>query len=605
MSKNKVFRVPESWYVSGGNRGFTVLTRTTQKSRNRGLALPALAALPPSNNTNTNDNILDFNDDDYFLIDVPTAVSNVSFSMDSHDRESYKSDVSVTFGFTPTTASPSYVKLNYPLGFFSNYPTPTCTVSAQGTTMTPGAPGNTSITLSVTGTALAAGSPVTVTLVGCKMGSSMSATNSITVQTSTDTVPSSPALSSGVIHDNHIAKAFVITCIDFRLIDEAVAYLNSINLLNEYDEFIVAGASLGYNTSCNVVTGKTTTLWTQCVDDHIEISYALHKISQIIVVDHMACGAFKHQLNNGNAFNPYDELKEHVKQLNDFRTTINGKYTKDKSTVDTTQIPKYTVKPCLMNLNGSVDENPTHWQVDVASTTTLVFNLAKNDVVTINGTNGTNGLPIPTTTMLSELQYELLNSDMTVITTNFVKIYQDNGIWNIQNSKSEQEFYNSTSNTRILSYIVKVVGTNAYINLTMTTAYNAFYIRTGGSDWKTRIINNDTSNANIEYWNPDSQWYDTNYASDNEIALQFRFFAAYVTKYYDTTSGSVNVFTGNGNVGTYSFTHNGGSSYTGNFTGYNFGNKTWDYTLSESVTTRDTVQFKFYQGSYNSQSGWN
>jgi carbonic anhydrase len=131
----------------------------------------------------------------------------------------------------------------------------------------------------------------------------MSATNSITVQTSTDTVPSpNPALSSGVIHDNHVAKAFVITCIDFRLIDEAVAYLNSINLLNEYDEFIVAGASLGYNTSCNVVTGKTTTLWTECVNDHIEISYALHKISQIIVVDHMACGAFKYQLNSGNAF---------------------------------------------------------------------------------------------------------------------------------------------------------------------------------------------------------------------------------------------------------------------------------------------------------------
>jgi carbonic anhydrase len=536
--------------------------------------------------------------------------------MDSHDRESYKSDVSVTFGFTPTTASPSSVTLNYPPGFFSNYPTPTCTVSAQGTTMTPGAPGNTSITLSVTGTALAAGSHVTVTLIGCKMGGSMSATNSITVQTSTDTVPSpNPALSSGgdqavgekAIHDNHVAKAFVITCIDFRLIDEAVAYLNSINLLNEYDEFIVAGASLGYNTSCNVVTGKTTTLWTECVNDHIEISYALHKISQIIVVDHMACGAFKYQLNGGNAFNPYDELKAHVKQLNDFRTTINGKYTKDKSTVepiDTTQIPKYTVKPCLMNLNGSVDENPTHWQVDVASTTTLVFNLAKNDVVTINGINGTNGLPIPTTTMLSELQYELLNSDMTAMTTNFVKIYQDNGIWNIQNSKSEQEFYNSTSNTRILSYKVKVLGTNAYINLTMTTAYNAFYIRTGGSDWKTRIINNDTSNANIQYWNPDSQWYDTNSASYNEIALQFRFFAAYVIEYYKTTFGSVNVFTGNGNVGTYSFTYNGGSSYTGNFTGYNV-EKTWDYTLSESVTTRDTVQFKFYQGSYNSQSGWN
>ena len=115
MSKNRITIMPE--YLGYVQHGLGFKIRTRWKSRNSALA-PALApALPTNNNNNNNnnnnDNILDNDDDDFLSIDEPTAVSNVSFSMDSHDRESYKSDVSVTFGFTPTTASPSYVKLNY------------------------------------------------------------------------------------------------------------------------------------------------------------------------------------------------------------------------------------------------------------------------------------------------------------------------------------------------------------------------------------------------------------------------------------------------------------------------------------------------------------
>jgi hypothetical protein len=479
MSKNRVLGVPESWYVSGGNRGFSVLTRTMQKTRNRSsaLALPAPMALPPPSN-NTNDGVLNNDDDDLLSLDLPTAVTNVSFSMDSHDRYAYNSGVSVTFSFTPTTASPTYVKLNYPPGFFSNYPTPSCTVSTQGTTMTPGVPGNSSITLSVTGTSLAAGSPVTVTLTGCKMGNSMADTNSITVQTDKDPLPSpSPALSSGIIEDTHKAKAFVITCIDFRLIDEAVAYLNSINLLNEYDEMIVAGASLGYNTSCNLVTGKTSTLWTECVDDHINISYALHHISQIIVIDHMSCGAYKYQLNGEKTYtNKYDEIRAHVKQLNDFRTTINAKYTKDKSTVDTTQIPKYAVKLLLMRLNGTVDINPTYWQPNQVS-----FNLNKNDVVVIGSQslpNTIGNLPIPETT-LQLLKYTAY-ADKGNYGNLFSVKYDENNVCYIQNDTDMKAFisdeqYYATSD---YSYNFKLNDSLACINLTVTAPSdeNATYV---------------------------------------------------------------------------------------------------------------------------------
>ena len=455
-----------SYISTSDDVGFKIFCQVVATNAG-GASAPAFSnvisvSMPPS------DQNLD--DDELLAIDESTAVTNVSFSMNDDDRDDYKSGVTVMFGFTPTTASPSSVKLNYTLGFFSTYPTPTCTVSVQGasvqgTTMTPlGAPGENSITLSVGGTVLAANVPVFVTLIGCKMGSSMSA-SSITVQTDKDILPSSP-VSSGIISNSHTAKALVITCIDFRLVDEALAYLTSMALLNEYDEMIVAGACLGYNTSCNKVklpsvynplnSALNPTLWTDCVDDHISISSALHKFSQLIVIDHLGCGAYNGQYG-GTKTNPlliYDELKYHVEQLNAFRNTINTKY----------QNPPYSITSVisLMSLDGSVDVNPTHWDVPVNN---ISFNLKKYDVVTIGQESPTSNLPylpIPTTTMMvtttTPLSYEFTNS-----TGGNVSINKGATNWIIQNSISGTEVPNGG-----IVYNLRVVGTKAYIILTMT-----------------------------------------------------------------------------------------------------------------------------------------
>jgi len=470
-------------------------SRWNMKFRNRNNAASAPLSVPPPLPPvpppppvmpNVPNDITNDDDDDGLATEETetrdTAVTNVSFSINLEDRESYKSGVTVTFSFTPTTVSKSSVKLNYPSGFFSTYPTPTCTVSTAGTIMTPGAPGDNAITLSVTGTALAANNVVTVNLIGCKMGSSMSA-GSITVQTDGDISPSTP-VPSGDIEDNHKAKALVITCIDFRLIDEAEAYLNNLALLNEYDEMIVAGASLGYNTSCNKVqlpagyllkSTSNSTLWTDCVDDHINISSALHSIFEIIVIDHLGCGAYKGQFGQ---LSIYDELKNHVEQLNTFRTTINTKYQKAPYNIT-------SVIPSLMSLNGSVDENPTHWDVN------LSFNLNKNDVVTIGQESPTSNLPylpIPTTTMSSALKYELLNPDMTAINSGYASVNKGSTNWIIQNLFQGNEL--PTDGTEIV-YNLRVAGTNAYIILTMTANVNdtvkfAFSrgVYTAQSGWK-------------------------------------------------------------------------------------------------------------------------
>jgi uncharacterized protein YjdB len=100
--------------------------------------------------------------------------------------------------------------------------------------------------------------------------------------------------------------------------------------------------------------------------------------------------------------------------------------------------------------------------------------------------------------------------------------------------------------------------------------HTVLYLRNGGSDWETRIINNDTSNTNLQAWIPDSQWWQ--FSLYTEIRYQFMYFAAYVTAYYNIKTASCMVVALNGNVGTYSFTKNtdygeGYANYTGIFNG--------------------------------------
>jgi hypothetical protein len=258
-------------------------------------------------------------------------------------------------------------------------------------------------------------------------------------------IQSRSALSEGI-------KAFVITCIDFRLIDEAVTYLNSKGYLNNYDEFILAGASLGYNTSLNVVNSQFSA-WDKVLENHIDISYTLHKIKEIICIDHMDCGAYKAQLNVGNAFSKYDELNKHVNELNKFKMTINNKYVKDDGS------PKYDVKLWLMELDGTVDINPTYWQPN-----TKIFNLAKNNIVVIGALSpqsiftSVGFIDEPLSTIV-EKKYHLLNSKKKKITSSILTLksvnQNGNAIWFMQLLQNVTKFLsNKLSRTKIYYLIL-------------------------------------------------------------------------------------------------------------------------------------------------------
>ena len=80
--------------------------------------------------------------------------------------------------------------------------------------------------------------------------------------------------------------ALAITCIDYRLVDDAVKFFDGQHMTNDYDQVSLAGASLA--AVSDKFPSSNTAFW-----DHIGIAKTLHHIKKVIVMDHRDCGAFK------------------------------------------------------------------------------------------------------------------------------------------------------------------------------------------------------------------------------------------------------------------------------------------------------------------------
>ena len=127
---------------------------------------------------------------------------------------------------------------------------------------------------------------------------------------------------------------------------------------------------------------------------------------------------------------------------------------------------------------------------------------------------------------------------------------------------------------------------------------NAFYLRYGGTNWRDYIpLLVADSTTNIQTWYPDSQFYDPYYASYNQVAIQFAYFAGYWLNRNRATSGqsySIPAFAGQGSLGTFTFTATSNypvSSYTGSLSSYN-SNTTYSlYSQSDGNSAGQSVTF--------------
>ena len=131
------------------------------------------------------------------------------------------------------------------------------------------------------------------------------------------------------------AKSLVLSCMDFRFVNDTIGFLNK-DYNDSYNKFSLAGASLGYNQ-------ETFKDWGTAFDKHIELSKQLHDIDEIIVVDHMDCGAYR-ILNEKPEMTKREEYQLHRQNLVKFKKVINQKH------------PSLKVTTFLVDTDGNVEE---------------------------------------------------------------------------------------------------------------------------------------------------------------------------------------------------------------------------------------------------------
>ncbi|MFM1887394.1 MAG: hypothetical protein RL026_2551 [Pseudomonadota bacterium] len=130
--------------------------------------------------------------------------------------------------------------------------------------------------------------------------------------------------------------ALLLTCMDYRLMDDIERYMAGRGLRDRYDHVVLAGASLGAVTDRYPAWGQT--FW-----QHLDIAIELHHIQQVIIIDHRDCGAYKVLLGEAHAADMATERGTHAAQLQELRRQLQQRK------------PALQVETLLMALDGSVD----------------------------------------------------------------------------------------------------------------------------------------------------------------------------------------------------------------------------------------------------------
>ena len=115
------------------------------------------------------------------------------------------------------------------------------------------------------------------------------------------------------------AKALVLSCIDFRFLAAEKYFLSLQNLGNNYDWTALAGASLA-------LAGFPTGADTQAFWDQLDLSYKLHHIKKVIILDHQDCGAYAIKFDPELNQDAERELQVHTDYLNQAFWAIRKRY---------------------------------------------------------------------------------------------------------------------------------------------------------------------------------------------------------------------------------------------------------------------------------------
>lgn len=133
-------------------------------------------------------------------------------------------------------------------------------------------------------------------------------------------------------------STFVLACIDPRFAYALEQYLDQTYAQggSSYDLFILAGASMGGNLTGNSATPPPTNTiptcaivssgndWRATLLEHIQVAITLHNVTQIVIIDHLNCGAYS--ACAGATQNPGGDQDRqlHEDEFDDLKAYING-----------------------------------------------------------------------------------------------------------------------------------------------------------------------------------------------------------------------------------------------------------------------------------------
>ncbi len=134
----------------------------------------------------------------------------------------------------------------------------------------------------------------------------------------------------------HTTEALLLSCMDYRLMDDIVRYMDGRGMTNQYDHVVLAGASLG------ALTGDFKD-WNKTFWQHLKIASDLHHIKKVILLDHRDCGAYKVILKADFSRNQTLETRVHGKYLRDLAKEIHKRH------------PQLETETLMMSLDGTVE----------------------------------------------------------------------------------------------------------------------------------------------------------------------------------------------------------------------------------------------------------
>lgn len=153
----------------------------------------------------------------------------------------------------------------------------------------------------------------------------------------------------------------LISCMDLRLLDNIIHFMEHENLINRYDQYIMAGASIGALVGSAPDDDELRRIddyecWKTGLFQHIDLSIQLHNIKDIYILDHRNCGAYKAFLKDGlgdyeehGYDKEYTDHKKYVERLTGHITAYLKKRTQ-KSERDPDD--PYTKPDLAINIHG-------------------------------------------------------------------------------------------------------------------------------------------------------------------------------------------------------------------------------------------------------------